>query len=183
MDIETRNAFHGDIRDAMRMRALCACPIIEMHGSAGIHAGEGRRLYPEEPGMVHFGANFMGRDVSEAVTQWGRFSLALIAEDRIAFEGEAPPSTPVGASIAADAERFRALMRLPRIRVISCDMDPDLRGDDPHRSRPLRFAAEFWPTPPRTATTQCEPTAGRTCLVILADDLVDAARATETGPH
>jgi len=164
----------SDELDAARMRALASCPSIDMHGSAGIDAVDGGRLYPEQAGRVHFGA-IMNAPVSTASsTSWGRYAIVAIADDVIDCEGGRAPVSRVGTSVQDDADRFRALMRLPRIRMMSITNGGDEPLDpvaDPAKPGRFSFRAEFWPMA-AGASEQSEPTLGRRCILVLADDLI-----------
>ena len=167
----------SDDLDAARFRALCACPSIDMHGSSGIDAINGGRLHPEKPGRVHFGAVLNARKATASSTRWGRHAILAIAEDVIQSEGHPLPTASTGDTVEHDAALFRALMRMPRIRVmevtngIGHPAHPMADGSRPGR---FSFRAEFWPTG-ASASEQCEPTLGRRCILVLADDLIALA--------
>lgn len=154
--------------DAQRMRALAACPGISMHGSAGVDPRTGARSYPGQPGSVHFGAIFLP-DVapSETTTAWGRYAVVAMADDVIAVEGGRIPSTPVGDDVPSDAERFRALMRLPRMKV----------WNSGGRADPLAFQAELWSCGKPHSSGEDEPAEGRALLLALADGLIARSAA------
>lgn len=164
----------SDDLDAARFRALLACPGIDMHGSSGIDAINGGRLHPEQPGRVHFGAVLNARKATASSTRWGRHAILAIAEDVIQAEGHPLPTASTGDTIEHDAALFRALMRLPRIRVmevvngIGHPAHPMADGSRPGR---FSFRAEFWPTG-AGSSEQCEPTLGRRCILALAEDLI-----------
>ncbi len=74
--------------DAARFRALMRCGRIKPQGSAGVHPGTGERTYPDEPGSVHFGAEFWVQPEATPsnATIWGRFCLRALADDILAYE-------------------------------------------------------------------------------------------------
>lgn len=78
--------------DATRFRALMRCGRIKPQGSAGVDPKTGERTYPEQPGSVHFGAEFWVQPEAEPsnMTIWGRHCMRALAEDILAFEAEAP---------------------------------------------------------------------------------------------
>ena len=83
----------GDLAgDAARFRALMRCGRIKPQGSAGVNTKTGERTYPEEPGSVHFGAEFWVQPEAEPsnMTIWGRHCLRALADDILAFEAAAP---------------------------------------------------------------------------------------------
>lgn len=150
--------------DALRMRALAACPAISMHGSAGIDPRKGTRNYPHQPGSVHFGAIFLPDETpSETTTNWGRFALVAMADDVIAVEGGEVPTAPVGTDEEADAQRLRALLRLPRMKV----------WNSGGRADPLAFQAELWSCGRPHSSGEDEPAEGSRLLLALADGLLE----------
>lgn len=161
--------------DAARFRALAECPNIVMHGSSGVDAKLGGRLRPDQPGQVHFGAILNAPGPISASRVWGRHAILAIAQDVVhAEEGFIPPEA-LGESVIVDAERFRALLRLPRIRVISlknAGIDQESPEADPLKPGRFTFTAEFWSTSHADASPQSDPALGRRCLVTLADDLI-----------
>lgn len=75
-------------QDAARFRALMRCGRIKPQGSAGVDPKTGARTYPEQPGAVHFGAEFwvQPEDAPSNMTVWGRHCLRALADDILAFE-------------------------------------------------------------------------------------------------
>ena len=162
--------------DAERFRAVASVPGAYMHGSAGFDATTGARKY-EEAGQVHFGAELTTIGNTQFGTDWAHCAIKAIADDVLAMEGAAIPSDAIGTSDEADAARWGALMRLPRIRVMAHRGVVDETGAmTPVEPGTFWFKAEFWSKPPRGEDPQTEPTVGRLCLLTLADDVI-AARA------
>lgn len=164
--------------DAARFRALVDCPNIVMHGSSGVDAKLGGRLRLDQPGQVHFGAILNAPGPISASRVWGRHAILAIAQDVVHAEGGFIQPEAVGESVLVDAERFRALLRLPRIRVISlkgAGVDQESPEADPLKPGRFTFTAEFWSTSHADASSQSDPALGRRCLVTLADDLIALA--------
>lgn len=158
---------------ADRFRAVATLSGIVMHGSAGFDARTGEPT-SKRPGDVHFGAELTS--VRNGHSHWGHLGMTAIAEDVLRVEGGPVPDGAVGTSVVDDAIRWRALMRLPRIRVMGHD---GIRSEDgsrivPRKPGAFRFRAEFWPKGPGDAQT--DPTLGRLCLAALADDIIAAER-------
>lgn len=173
--------------DADLFRALVRCPRICMTGSAGVDPTTGRRLYPDRPGQVHFGAHLSTDTQNERTwnPDWGRLCIRALADDVLAAEGSPVPSEDPGASEEADAARFRALMRTPRIRVmwhagrdVGTDIDPDRPQADPDKPGSFFFSAEFWSSGTPDPSGQDEPAVGRLCLHALAEDVLAHERAS-----
>jgi hypothetical protein len=77
--------------DAERFRALMRCGRIKPQGSAGVDPKTGARTYLDQPGSVHFGAEFWVAPEAEPnnMTIWGRHCLHALADDILAFEARA----------------------------------------------------------------------------------------------
>jgi hypothetical protein len=75
-------------KDAARFQALMRCGRIKPQGSAGVDTKTGERTYPDEPGSVHFGAEFwvQPEERSSNLTIWGRHCLSALADDILAYE-------------------------------------------------------------------------------------------------
>jgi hypothetical protein len=162
---------------ADRFRAVAGLSGIVMHGSAGFDARTGEPT-SMRPGDVHFGAELTS--VRNGHSHWGHLGMTAMAHDVLRVEAAPVPDGPVGTSVVDDAIRWRALMRLPRIRVMG---HAGIRSEDGARVVPsepgtFRFRAEFWSKGPGDAQT--EPTLGRLCLAALADDIIAAERARQT---
>lgn len=171
-----------DLLDAVRMRALARCPGVAMHGSAGVDPVRGGRLYLDEPGQVHFGAAFAVEGADEVSTAWGRHAIVAIADDVLHLETGSAPTSLVGESLADDAARFRALMRLPRIRIMAVEnggRDPTHPVADPDEPGRFSFRAELWSSPATFSSTQCDPHMGRRCILVLADDILKSGPTRE----
>jgi hypothetical protein len=90
-----------------------------------------------------------------------------------AMVAASPPVDHGRVEIEADAARFRALMRCPRIKMQgSAGVDPKTGERTDNRPGGVHFGAEFWPVGPHHESGQCEPTWGRHCLRALADDIL-----------
>lgn len=89
-ELEAENAYLRE--DAARFRALMRCGRIKMQGSAGVNYQTGERTYPDQPGSVHFGAEFWVQPEPRTSngTEWGRYCLRALADDILAFEAAAP---------------------------------------------------------------------------------------------
>lgn len=78
-------------KDAARFQALMRCGRIKPQGSAGVDTKTGERTYPDEPGSVHFGAEFwvQPEEKPSNLTIWGRHCLSALADDILAYEAAA----------------------------------------------------------------------------------------------
>lgn len=163
--------------DAARYRAIAAVPGAWMHGSAGFNAGTGEILH--EPGQVHFGAELTTIGNTQFGTDWAHMAIAAITDDVMRLNGMPIPDAAVSSSDEADAQRWNALMSLPRIRVMGYrgTIDDARTVIVPIEPGTMWFKAEFWSKPADGPDPQTEPTLGRLCLTALADDII-AARAS-----
>ena len=82
----------NDAQDAARFRALMRCGRIKPQGSCGVNPITGHRTYPEDPGTVHFGAEFWVQPEATPsnATIWGRHCLRALADDILAYEAVQP---------------------------------------------------------------------------------------------